>query len=85
MVKPGDRVQLITADEAVHEFRVTAVDLDAGLIKGKDEAVRIADIVGVETRELSAGKTAAITLVSAGIIGALVVIALAPALILAMM
>jgi hypothetical protein len=83
LIEPGDRVKVVTADGSVHEFRVTAVDRDAGLIKGKDEEVRIDDVVGLETREFSLGKTAALTLVSAGVIHALVVLAAAPALILA--
>jgi hypothetical protein len=79
LIQPGDRVRLVTADEAVYRFRVTRVDLDEGLIAGRAEAVPIAEIVAVETREVSVGKTAALT---GGLIGAwvLILILVAPAL-----
>jgi hypothetical protein len=82
LIKPGDRVRLVTADEKVYRFRVTSVDLDEGLIAGRGEAVPIAEIVAVETREVSVGKTAALT---GGLIGAwvLILVLIAPAALLA--
>jgi hypothetical protein len=82
LIEPGDRVRLVTADDAVHKFRVTKVDVDAGLVVGSAEAVPIADIVAVETREVSVGKTAALT---GGAIGiwVLILILIAPAALLA--
>lgn len=82
LVQPGDRVRLVTRDEAVHEFRVTEVDLEQGLLIGKDSRVPIADVIAVETRDVSVGKTA---LLVGGVgygIGALIAILIAPAVIL---
>jgi hypothetical protein len=61
LIAPGDRVKLATANEQVHQFKVQRVDIDGGLVLGKDKAVPIADIVAVETRELSVGKTILLT------------------------
>ena len=73
LFKPGDRVKLATADGSVHKFRVTQIDVDNGLVIGKEESVPIADIIAVETREVSVGKTAALT---GGLIVGYVVIAI---------
>jgi hypothetical protein len=68
VLKPGDKVRLVTGDETVHEFRVTQLDLDEGLINGKDASVRIAEIVGVATREAAVGKTVCLTVgISTGV------------------
>ena len=37
LLEPGDRVRLVTADEAVHEFRVTQSDLEDGIVIGRDK------------------------------------------------
>jgi hypothetical protein len=82
ILEPGQRVRLVTRDKAVHEFRVTVVDSEKGVVHGKDESVPIGDIVAIETREISAGRTALLTrglVYSAGIV---IAIALAPAAIL---
>jgi len=68
LLKPGDKVRLVTADESVHEFRITELNLEQGLVSGKDESVRIAEIVGVGTREIAVGKTVGRTLgISTGV------------------
>lgn len=82
LLKPGERVRLVTTDETVCEFRITEIDLEQGLVTGHDEQVPIADVVAVETREVSMGKTA---LLVGGVdysVIALLPVALAPALIL---
>jgi hypothetical protein len=82
LIQPGDRVRLVTADETVYEFRVAEIDLESGFVIGRDERVPIAEIVAVETREVSTGKTA---LLIGGVgysVIAIVLIAVAPALIL---
>jgi hypothetical protein len=61
LLKPGDKVRLITADGKAHELTVTAIDAD-GTVEGKPESVRIADIVTVEKRELAVGKTTGLVL-----------------------
>jgi len=82
LVKPGERVRLVTADEVVHEFRVTEVDREQGFIVGEHQRVPISTIVAVDTREVSVGRT---SLLAGGVgigVAALVAIALAPAIIL---
>ena len=56
VIQAGDDVKLFTADGKHHEFQVTAVTDDR--IMGKDIEIPIADIIAVETREFSGGKTA---------------------------
>ncbi len=60
LIKPGDRVRLVTADGAVHELRVKQIDRDRDAVTGKDEAVPLADIIAVQTREIAVGRTAAL-------------------------
>lgn len=50
---PGERVRLVTADETVHKFKVTAIDFDQGLLIGRDNSV--ADVVAVEASKVSGG------------------------------
>ena len=56
LISIGDRILVVTADGSEHKFKVT--ELDDTSIHGKDEIIRIDDIVALQTRELSAGKTA---------------------------
>ena len=58
IVHVGDRVRIATADGKRHEFRVTAVTADT--ISGKKIDIPITDVVAVETRKFSGGKTAAL-------------------------
>jgi hypothetical protein len=53
-------VRLVTAEGEVYKFRVTQLDLAEGVVVGRNHAVPIEDIVAVETREVSVGKTAAL-------------------------
>jgi hypothetical protein len=68
LLKPGDKVRLITTDGEVHDFAITAIDTADGTVKGAANSVRVADIVTVEKREPALGKTLGLTL---GIVGAL--------------
>jgi hypothetical protein len=68
LLKPGDRVRLATKDGAVHEFQITAIKTDEGVVVGRKESVRIADIVGVGKREFAIGKTVGLVI---GIVGGL--------------
>jgi hypothetical protein len=83
LIESGDRVKLVTADDAVHPFRVTKVDVDNGLVIAGNEAVPIADIVAVETREFSVGKTTMLAAGTAYGVYILALIAVAPALLIA--
>ena len=74
IVKAGDSVRIVTIDGETYKFRVTAITSDQ--ISGKDTTVPIANIVALETRVFSGGKTAALT---AGSVVLLYVIAAAAA------
>lgn len=82
LVTAGDRVRLVTADEAAHTFRVTEINLEQDLVLGRNVEVPIKEVVALETRELSVGRT---TLLTGGVgigVAVLIAIALAPAIIL---
>jgi hypothetical protein len=68
LLEPGDRVRLVTAEGAVFKFRVREIDLENGRVVGPKASVSIQDIVAVETREVSIGKTAVLT---GGLVGGL--------------
>lgn len=61
LVSAGDRVKLVTADGAVHKFRVTDISLEQDMVLGRDTGVPINEVVAVQTREVSAGRTALLT------------------------
>lgn len=82
LLQTGERVRLVTTDETVYEFRITEIDLEQGLVIGSDEQVPIADVVAVQTREVSMGKTALLVGAVGYSVIAIVLVALAPALIL---
>lgn len=58
IIRVGDTVSLSTKDGDTHTFEVTAVTQEQ--IAGEGVAIAIDDIIAVETREFSAGKTAAL-------------------------
>jgi len=55
IVKPGKEIKVYTANGKVHEFEVTSVSKTH--ITGKNISIPIKDIVALETREFSGGKT----------------------------
>ena len=63
IVDIGETVKLVTADGKEHKFKVASIGNDH--ISGKNEDILIKDIVAVETREFSAGKTAVLAAGSA--------------------
>ena len=69
IISVGDSVQIATSDGQTHKFRVTAITAD--LVSGKDIEIPVTDILAVQTREFSGGKTTAL---AAGGIGLLYVI-----------
>ena len=82
LVAAGDRVRFVTADETVHKFRITEISLEQDMVLGRKAAVPIEEIVALETREVSVGRTALLT-GGVGIgVAALIAIAIAPAVIL---
>lgn len=78
---PGKRAKVVTSDGRIQKIRVRRVDATAGLIETDKEAVRIDDIVAVETRDFSMGKTALLAAGSYTILG-LIALAIGPALLL---
>ncbi len=55
----GDKVKIATTDDQIYKFKVTEVTDKQ--VRGDDIEVPIDEIVGVETKEFSLGKTAALT------------------------
>ena len=58
IIEVGDSVKIVTTDGTVHKFKVSGITADR--ITGKNIELPIADIVAVETREFSGGKTTAL-------------------------
>ncbi len=58
IIQVSDSVRIVTTDGDNHKFKVTAITADH--ITGKDIEILSPDIVAVETREFSGGKTAAL-------------------------
>jgi hypothetical protein len=58
ILKPGDKVKIVTTDGVSHEFRVTSIDRERGLVVGDGDEIPIVDIVALETQEISVGRTA---------------------------
>ncbi|MFT4788487.1 MAG: hypothetical protein ACI95X_001300 [Paraglaciecola sp.] len=56
IIKPGDNIKIVTADGSHHEFRVTA--LTSTQVTGEEQTFEISDIIAVENRKVSWGKTA---------------------------
>jgi hypothetical protein len=54
LLKPGDRVWIVTSDEKAHLFVVTKVE--AGLIVGPKESVPIDEVVYLEKRQFGTVK-----------------------------
>jgi len=57
ILKPGDEVKIVTTDGVAHEFVVSRVDRERGLVVGNGDEIPIVDIAALETRELSVGRT----------------------------
>jgi len=58
IIEVGDKVKVVTADGTVHKFEVSEITADR--VSGKDVELLVADIIAIETREFSGGKTAAL-------------------------
>jgi hypothetical protein len=58
LLKPGDRVAIVTTDDKSHRFAITGIN--AGLIEGKTDSVPIDQVATLQKRKFSAGKTAAL-------------------------
>jgi hypothetical protein len=49
LLKPGDRVRIVTADDKTHRFAITKIE--AGLIVGSNESVPVDQVMCVEKRQ----------------------------------
>jgi hypothetical protein len=77
LLKAGDRVLIVTADNANHAFKVT--DVGAGLIKGGAITIPVDQVASVEKRQFSTGKTVALVVLSLLAVAGLVAVAAAHA------
>ena len=59
IIEVGDTVKIVTVDGAIRSFKVSAITTDH--VVGNGIEVAIADVVAIETREFSGGKTTALT------------------------
>jgi hypothetical protein len=68
LLKPGDRVSIVSVDGKTHRFEVTGIA--AGVIQGRHESVPVDQVASLEKRRVSALKTAAlaVAVVAAGIV-----------------
>ena len=81
ILQPGKRAKIVTSDGQNRKVRVKRVDAGSGVIETDGEPVRIDDIVAVETRDFSIGKTALLAAGSYTVL-ALIAVAIAPVLLL---
>lgn len=81
ILQPGKRAKIVTSDGKMQRVRIRRVDGTAGVIETDGDPVHIADIIAVETREFSLGRTALLAASSYTAL-ALIAIAIAPALLL---
>ena len=58
IIEVGDRIKVVTSDGTVHKFEVSGISSDR--VSGKDVELPVTDIIAVETREFSGGKTTAL-------------------------
>ena len=76
ILPPGKQAKLVTNDGKTRKVTIRHVDTDSGVIATDGEPVLIADVIAVETKDFSIGKTA---LLAAGTYSVLALIALAAA------
>lgn len=76
VLPPGKQAKLVTNDGRTHKVKIRYVDPESGVITTEGNPVLIADVIAVETKEFSIGKTA---LLAAGTYSVLALIALAVA------
>lgn len=81
ILQPGKRAKIVTRDGQIQTITVKRVDAESGVIESDKEPIQIADIIAVETRDFSIGKTALLAAGSYTILG-LIAMAIAPVLLL---
>lgn len=81
ILQSGKRAKVVTSDGRIQKIRVKRVDAEAGVVETDKEDVQIDDIVAIETRDFSMGKTALLAAGSYTVLG-LIALAVGPALLL---
>jgi hypothetical protein len=72
LLRRGDGVRIATADGSAETFRVTRVDIEAGVVRGRDVEIPIEDIVAVDRRVIGPAKTAGVAYIALILTGFLV-------------
>jgi hypothetical protein len=67
VLKPGDRVVIVTLRGAKHAFRISSVH--DGVIYGEHDSVPFSEIASVEKRETSSPKTTLLVVVILALVG----------------
>ncbi len=77
VIQVGDKVKLITSDGTHHEFTIESIS--PNVIKGENILVLVKDIIAIETRKFSGGKTS--LLVGGSFLTILIILAAIPAIV----
>lgn len=77
----GESIKVVTADGKSHQYRVTEVDTEKRLIRGKTMAVPVDEVVAIETKKISIGKTALLA-GSSYLLIAMIIVAATPVFVL---
>ncbi len=62
LLKTGDRILIVTTDNKSHKFKVTGIR--TGAIEGKATSIPVDQVLSVQKREFSTGKTAVLNTAS---------------------
>ena len=81
ILQPGTQAKIVTQDGRIRTINVERIDRELGIIETDEEPLEIAEIVAVETRDFSVGKTALLAVGSYSFL-ALLAMAIAPVFIL---
>lgn len=60
LLKTGDRVVIVASDGRSHRFAIKSID--AGVIRGRSESIRIEQVVSLQRRQFSRAKTTALVI-----------------------
>ena len=58
LLSPGDKVRIVTSDGTTHKLTSKQIDLENRTVGDTKQQIPIDEILAVETKEFSAGKTA---------------------------
>jgi hypothetical protein len=69
LLKSGDRVSIVTADDKKHRFAIKSIH--AGIIQGRSDSVPIEQVMTIQQRQFSRAKTAGL-IIGIAIAGSLI-------------